>query len=56
MEHNDRHRERQKKGEEPTVAPSLEMDDLEQNASKDEKEKGETTTVTKLYIDRIDDD
>jgi hypothetical protein len=38
----------------PTIAPSMEMDELEVDASPKEIKDGESTTVTKLVIDRFD--
>lgn len=38
----------------PTIAPSMEMDELEVEASPREIKKGESTSVTKLVIDRFD--
>jgi hypothetical protein len=36
----------------PTIAPSMEMDELELEASKKEKDAGDYTEVTKLVVDR----
>jgi hypothetical protein len=42
---------------EPTVAPSMEgHDPLEEKASDEEIEKGDYTTVTKLFLDRTPED
>lgn len=38
---------------EPTIAPSMEDDPLEEGATSDEIEDGEFTPVTKLFLDRI---
>ncbi|MBM7111080.1 hypothetical protein [Brevibacillus laterosporus] len=43
--------------EEPTIAPSMNgHDPLEEKASTDEVEKGEYTSVTKLFLDRTPKD
>ncbi|MCG7318449.1 MULTISPECIES: hypothetical protein [Brevibacillus] len=43
--------------EEPTIAPSMNgHDPLEEKASTDEVEKGEYTSVTKLFLDRTPED
>jgi hypothetical protein len=42
--------------QEPTIAPGLEMDELDENASEGEIEKGDFTPVTKLYLDRTPED
>ena len=39
--------------QEPTIAPGLEMDELEYSASSKEVEKGDFTEVTQLVIDRV---
>jgi len=39
--------------QEPTIAPGLEMDELEYSASSEEVEKGDFTEVTQLVIDRV---
>lgn len=38
----------------PTIAPSMEMDELEVDASPKEIKEGKSTSVTKLVIDRFD--
>ncbi len=41
--------------EEPTIAPGIDNDEeLEQKATKGEKEKGEYTEVTTLTLDQLD--
>lgn len=40
---------------EPTIAPSLEMDDLERDASEEDIRNNNYTPVTKLVIDRLPD-
>ena len=40
----------------PTIAPGLEMDELDAKATGEEKERGDYTSVTKLVIDRIPDE
>lgn len=40
--------------QDPTIAPSMEMDELEVDASSDEIKKEESTSVTKLVIDRFE--
>ncbi|WP_309412033.1 hypothetical protein [Brevibacillus laterosporus] len=43
--------------EKPTIAPSMNgHDPLEEKASADEVEKGEYTSVTKLFLDRTPED
>ncbi|HJV46028.1 MAG TPA: hypothetical protein VJ824_09940 [Bacillota bacterium] len=39
-----------------TMAPSMEMDELEKSASKQEVKQGDYTQVTKLVIDRVPDE
>jgi hypothetical protein len=38
---------------EPTIAPGMEMDALEEEATEEEMENNNSTSVTKLYLDRI---
>jgi hypothetical protein len=38
---------------EPTIAPSMEMDELDEEATEEEIKKGDSTRVTKLYIGRF---
>lgn len=38
---------------EPTIAPGMEMDELEEEATEEEIENGDSTSVTTLYLDRI---
>jgi hypothetical protein len=47
-------RKRKNQDQEPSVAPSMEMDELEVEASPKEVKKGDSTSVTKLVIDRFD--
>lgn len=42
------------KKETPSVAPGLELDELEVKASEKEIADGNYTEVTKLFLDRID--
>lgn len=42
--------------EEPTIAPGMEMDELEAGATAEEKQRGDVTEVTKLVIDRVPDE
>jgi hypothetical protein len=42
--------------QEPTIAPGLEMDELDENASEEEIKEGDFTPVTKLYLDRTPED
>lgn len=43
--------------EEPTIAPGMNTHDpLEEKANEDEIEKGDTTSVTRLYLDRTPED
>ena len=44
---------RQQRQDEPTIAPGMEMDELEVDATEEEKQHGDSTPVTKLVIDRI---
>ncbi|WP_164553322.1 hypothetical protein [Brevibacillus marinus] len=44
----------QVKKKEPTVAPGMEMDELDRSATPEEIRKGESTSVTKLYRDFVD--
>ncbi|EGL83393.1 hypothetical protein CathTA2_1058 [Caldalkalibacillus thermarum TA2.A1] len=41
--------------EEPTIAPSMEMDELEEDASFEDIATGNYTRVTKLDVDRLRD-
>jgi hypothetical protein len=38
----------------PTIAPGLELDELEASATEEEIARGDSTSVTKLFIDRVD--
>ncbi|CAJ1001899.1 hypothetical protein QO009_000762 [Brevibacillus aydinogluensis] len=38
---------------EPTIAPGMEMDELEEKATEEEIKNGDSTSVTTLYLDRI---
>jgi len=42
------------KDHEPTIAPGLEMDELDEKATEKEIETNDYTSVTKLFIDRIE--
>lgn len=44
---------KQQEQAEPTVAPGMEMDELEVDATSQEVEQGDYTSVTKLVIDRV---
>jgi hypothetical protein len=45
------------KDQEPTIAPSIDTHNtLEADATKEEKESGDTTEVTHLYLDRTPED
>jgi hypothetical protein len=47
---------REEKDNDPTIAPSINNDqELEENATREEIEEGESTTVTRLVIDRTPD-
>jgi hypothetical protein len=47
---------REEKQNEPTIAPSINNDqELEENAAREEVEEGESTSVTRLVIDRTID-
>jgi hypothetical protein len=37
----------------PTVAPGMEMDELEEEATEEDVAEGDYTSVTKLVVDRI---
>lgn len=42
---------------EPTIAPGMNTNDpLEENASREERERGDTTPVTRLFLDRTPED
>jgi len=45
--------ERVKQAAEPSIAPGLEMDELEEEATEEEVAKGDYTSVTKLVVDRV---
>ncbi len=49
-------RENRKQTEEPTVAPGMEMDELEEEATEEEVAEGDYTSVTKLVVDRMPED
>jgi hypothetical protein len=40
----------------PTFAPGLEQDNLKEDASEEEIERGDSTSVTSLILDRTGDD
>jgi hypothetical protein len=45
------------KDHEPTIAPGMNMhDQLEEKPTDKEKEEGDTTSVTRLYLDRTPED
>ncbi|MFK7692594.1 hypothetical protein [Paenibacillus sp. HJGM_3] len=45
------------KHEEPTIAPGMNMhDELEEKASEEEVQRGESTSVTRLYVDLTQED
>jgi hypothetical protein len=47
----------QTKDQEPTIAPSIDTHNtLEEEATPDEKESGDSTEVTHLYLDRTPED
>ena len=49
--------ENSKEHHEPSIAPGMNMHDvLEEKATEEEKEKGESTSVTRLFIDRTPND
>lgn len=49
--------EEEEQREEPTIAVGMNTHDrLEEKASEEDAEKGESTTVTRLYIDRTPED
>jgi hypothetical protein len=41
---------------EPSLAPGLEMDELDRAATEEELERGDYTEVTRLFLDRLTDD
>jgi len=48
---------RQDQNHEPTIAPSIDTHNtLEADATEEEKENGDTTEVTHLYLDRTPED
>jgi hypothetical protein len=42
--------------DEPNIAPGMQNDELERAATDEERREGETTEVTKLYLDRTPQD
>lgn len=40
--------------DEPTIAPSMEMDELDEKATEEEIRNNNYTPVTKLFIDRVE--
>ncbi|MDQ0340485.1 hypothetical protein J2S00_003300 [Caldalkalibacillus uzonensis] len=50
-----KHRDRKAQEEGPTIAPSMEMDELEEEASPEDIKRGNYTRVTKLDVDRLRD-
>ncbi|MBP1967136.1 hypothetical protein [Paenibacillus aceris] len=45
------------KNDEPTIAPGMNTHDpLEEKATEEEIEKGDATSVTRLYLDRTPED
>lgn len=48
--------QKKRKSYQPTIAPSMEMDELEISATEEEVRKGDYTPVTKLVLDRIPGD
>lgn len=55
MVHKNDRKKKTKEHLEPSIAPSMEMDELEVDASAEEVKKGNSTPVTKLVINRFDD-
>ncbi|UFJ43446.1 hypothetical protein LOK74_05990 [Brevibacillus humidisoli] len=49
-----RNRRTAPKQKEPTIAPGMEMDELDLDASSEEIRKGDYTPVTKLYRDFVE--
>lgn len=49
-------KDKRMKPHEPTIAPGLEMDELKVKASKEEIERGDSTSVTNLILDRTPED
>ncbi|WP_164985294.1 hypothetical protein [Ammoniphilus sp. CFH 90114] len=41
---------------EPTIAPGLDIDELEEDATDEEVAEGDYTSVTKLFLDRTPDE
>jgi hypothetical protein len=41
---------------EPTIAPGMEIDAPDRDATSDEIERGDSTEVTKLFLDRTPED
>ncbi len=39
---------------EPTIAPGMDLDDLEVDATEEEIRNNDYTSVTKLFIDRVE--
>ncbi|WP_199620094.1 hypothetical protein [Paenibacillus alkalitolerans] len=52
---NRKEKERRDNGE-PNIAPGMQNDELERAATEEERREGETTEVTKLYLDRTPED
>lgn len=53
MENHSREQKQTRK-KEATIAPGMEMDALDEEASEEEIEKQEYTPVTQLYVDRAE--
>jgi hypothetical protein len=51
------HRRKHKQEQEPNIAPGMNTHDkLEEKATEEEIEQNESTTVTRLYLDRTPED
>lgn len=46
----------EKEAKEPAFAPGLELDNLKEKATPEEIERGDSTNVTSLILDRTGDD
>lgn len=45
---------RRKREHPPTIAPGMENDELDRPATDEEKQRGDVTRVTELFLDRAD--
>lgn len=45
-----------KPANQPTIAPGMDIDELEEDATEEEVSQGDYTPVTKLFLDRTPDE